>query len=98
MGKYTIISLEGCPYSMGAEELFEKSSAKFEIKRISYENKEKYKSDMNTFPQIHYERSNGDKILVGGLSDLKNLIQSTEIPPPKTIEYVLFKSIKKNFK
>jgi len=97
MGIYTIISLDGCPYSQAAEELFEKSSAKFKIKRISHDDKENYKSEMNTFPQIHYKRSNGSKILVGGLSDLKNLIKSTQVPPHNTIEYVLFKSIKKNF-
>jgi len=97
MGKYTVYSLEGCPYSMKAEQLFSDSSAKFKIIKVSQENKNEYKKDMNTFPQIYYERKN-EKILVGGLSDLNEIINSNEIPKQKNINYVLYKSVHKNFK
>lgn len=71
MGLYKLFSLEYCPYSRNAEELFKKSSAKYNVINVKQEEKNMYKTSfINTFPQIYYE-----EVLIGGLSELKLYIQ-----------------------
>lgn len=109
MGKYTIFSLEGCPYSMSAENLFKKlnNKNKYTIQRVSNYEKDKFKNNtehpMTTFPQIYYKRGN-DTIILGGLSDLqqwiddKNYLKVVKNPNEKKNLYILRKSINKHFK
>lgn len=106
MGVYKIFSLEGCPYSRDAEQLFKNSSAKYEIIKVLRNNKTEFqrtdKNPMRTFPQIFYER-NKDFIIIGGFDNMEKLVNNTPIQffkDPKYIKtkQVLEKSIKRRFK
>ena len=76
MNTLKIISLNGCGYSMAAEEFIKSinnDKMKVNIKRISQLEKNDYKNkDINTFPQIYFSNNNKD-ILIGGYEKLKEM-------------------------
>ena len=74
MGKYKLISLEYCPYSRNAEEIFKNSTAKYELVKVTSNTKKEYKTKfISTFPQIFYE-----ELLIGGVHELKMYINDPE--------------------
>lgn len=78
MSKYSldVFVLENCHYSNAALELIDNYNLKNKnIIKISYEDKEKYKTDLiNTFPQIYLKKNNTKgTLLLGGYNDLKEL-------------------------
>jgi len=74
---YAII-LENCPYSEAALELLTKENINFKSLKITFLEKEKYKTDsISTFPQIYLKKSrNNDTLLLGGYTDLKNFMDT----------------------
>ena len=81
MGKFVIYSLEHCPFSSKAEELFKQSSTNYKIIKISRKNSEKYKNSViKTFPQIYYfkkyGKDNRDKAVLGGYTDFSDMIET----------------------
>ena len=75
MYKIQIYSLEGCPYSMKAEELLNKYNniEVIKVKRIDKE-KIKQKNKMNTFPQIFLVKDN-KKIKIGGCDKITEILE-----------------------
>jgi glutaredoxin len=79
MNEIKIISLNGCPYSMAAENLIKnineganESNININIINVSYEDKIKYvKKEIKTFPQIYF-----NNILIGGYDDFNSLYLS----------------------
>lgn len=83
MKKLIIYSLEGCGYSIRAENTLRARNIDATINKVKYENKESIKqlNSMNTFPQIFLE-GGGERYLIGGNSDLDeiiNIIDTTKI-------------------
>jgi len=72
---FKCILLEGCPYSISANNLLKEFNIKSNIEWINNNNKDKYKTDkISTFPQIYLTKKNKiGKLLIGGYSDLKYL-------------------------
>jgi len=69
-----VISLDGCPYSQNTEKLLKEFKIPNNLIRINAMEKEKYKNNLiRTFPQIYLEK-NGQSILLGGNSDLEEII------------------------
>ena len=68
-----IISLEGCPYSISAENLLTNMKIKHNLIRIKYNDCDKYiTDDIQTFPQIYLKKNNSKgSLLLGGYDDLK---------------------------
>lgn len=73
MNELKVISLNNCPYSMGAEDIINniKKSDKVNviIIHVPYEDKEKYKKGvMKTFPQIYFNNK-----IIGGYENFKGI-------------------------
>ena len=76
MNEIKIISLNGCPYSMAAENLIKSINEEtnnldinINIINVSYEDKIKYvKKEIKTFPQIYF-----NNILIGGYDNFNEL-------------------------
>ena len=92
MTRIIVFSLEGCGYSMDAEnKLFGKN--KIKIIKVSHENKHKFKTKnkMSTFPQIFLQSKN-KMIKIGGNSDLTNLMHVVEDGKnKKDLDYIVDK-------
>jgi glutaredoxin len=72
--KLKVIVLENCPYSIAAAELLTNHNIEFKKIMVNQETKSKYKTDkISTFPQI-YIINNGNELLLGGYSDLEEII------------------------
>lgn len=72
MSNYTllIIVLEGCGYSKAAIDFLGTYNIKKKIIKVTYDDKEKYKTNsIQTFPQI-YLKKNNSTLLLGGYDDL----------------------------
>ena len=78
MGKFVILSLEYCPYSKKAEELFNNSNTSNKIIKIPQDEKDDYKVIMSTFPQIYYI-TNNDIALLGGLDNFKEMLNTNKV-------------------
>ena len=76
MDKIVIYSLNGCGYSRAAVNTLKENNIKHDIYHVDWDNKEDYKisNNMNTFPQIFYQKKNGSRVKIGGNSDLDNLL------------------------
>jgi glutaredoxin len=75
-----IYSLDGCPFSVKAENLLKEHNIKYEVLRVSHDLKEKYKIEnkMKTFPQIFIiEKTSKTKI--GGADTLLDFINISHI-------------------
>jgi glutaredoxin len=72
---FNAILLEGCPYSISANELFKNYNIKSNIIWVNSSNKELYKTDkISTFPQIYLKKYNSvGNVLIGGYNNLKDL-------------------------
>jgi glutaredoxin len=70
-----IISLEGCPYSIAAEELVKTKKIKHEIIKINHDDKQLHKNNkIDTFPQIYLRKDNSTgRLLVGGYQNLDKI-------------------------
>jgi glutaredoxin len=67
--------LEGCPYSKQLKDLLKEYNIKTEYINISWNDKDKYKTkEISTFPQVYMIDNNSKSILIGGYSDVKNII------------------------
>lgn len=73
-----LIILEGCPYSIALKQLLADTiSLKLvDIKNVSHENKEAFKTkEINTFPQLYLINNIDQKYyLIGGYDMTKNII------------------------
>ncbi len=74
-----LIILDGCPYSIALKQLLTDtiSLKSVDVKSVSHENKEKYKTpEINTFPQLYLISPHMDKktYLIGGYDITKNII------------------------
>jgi glutaredoxin len=89
MFKLKLISLDGCPYSMGAESFLNDLNIKYELVKVYQENKEEFKTkEIKTFPQVYL-----NNILLGGYDDLKELYDtlSSKTELDEMIEYLNIK-------
>jgi glutaredoxin len=69
-----VVVLENCPYSIAVVELLNNYKIKFNKIIVNNDNKHKYKTDkISTFPQI-YMINKDDEILLGGYSDIEEII------------------------
>jgi glutaredoxin len=75
-----IYSLNGCIFSIKAENLLKEHGLKYKVIKVSQSEKEKYKlkNKMKTFPQI-FIIENTSKINVGGSDILLDLINISHI-------------------
>jgi glutaredoxin len=72
--KLKVIVLENCPYSIAAVKLLNNYNIKFQKILVKQNNKEKFKTnEISTFPQI-YMINNNEQLLLGGYSDLEEII------------------------
>jgi len=79
MYQLKVISLQGCPYSQNTEKLLEQNKITYELIRITAMEKEKYKSNLiATFPQIYLTKNN-QSLLLGGNSDLEEIIKNIKL-------------------
>ena len=71
-----IIALENCGYSKKALDLLKNNNIDHHLTTISYEDKEKFKTDkINTYPQIYLTKQNNNgNLLLGGYDNLNNFI------------------------
>ena len=73
-----LIILDGCPYSIALKQLLKDtiSLKLIDVITISYENKEKFKTDeISTFPQLYLINSLDQKTyLIGGYDTTKSII------------------------
>jgi glutaredoxin len=70
-----VIVLENCPYSMAAVELLNNYNIKFKQINVNHNTKHKYKTDkISTFPQVYIIDKNNDNLLIGGYSDIEEII------------------------
>lgn len=69
------IILDGCPYSMMADELIRNNTSRFEILNVNHDNKNEYKNDnIQTFPQIYLKKYNSNfSELIGGYTEFKQI-------------------------
>jgi glutaredoxin len=73
--KLKVIVLENCPYSISASELLTNYKIKFDKIMVNNNNKHKYKTDkISTFPQIYMINQDKEEILLGGYSDIEEII------------------------
>jgi glutaredoxin len=77
MGKFVIYSLEYCPYSKKAVDLFA-NNKDTKIIHISQSEKSNYNEFMKTFPQIYYIKKD-DGCLIGGYDDIKKVIDTGKL-------------------
>jgi glutaredoxin len=75
MNKIKIISLENCPYSIAAEDFFNKKNLKFILIKVNQETKNNYKKKLDTFPQIYLVNNNKEKLL-GGFNKIQEINQN----------------------
>jgi len=86
MGKIIAYCREECPHSIKSSESLTKFKNKYNIDIVSVKNEDQIKNNLkkklkeiignhNTFPIILYETSKQKLLLIGGNSDLQNLIQ-----------------------
>jgi len=70
-----IVYLEGCPHSKASLDLLKSNNINHNLITVSYNNKEKYKTDfISTFPQIYLKKKNNNgSLLLGGNSDLQQI-------------------------
>jgi glutaredoxin len=73
--KLKVIVLDNCPYSIAASELLTNYKIKFDKIIVNNNNKQKYKTDkISTFPQIYIVNEDKKEILLGGYSDIEEII------------------------
>ena len=83
MDKIVIYSLNGCGFSKKAINTLKKNNITYEVFHIDWDNKNEYKknNNMNTFPQIFFQKKNSNRIKIGGSNDLDyllNIINNTK--------------------
>jgi glutaredoxin len=77
--KLFVYSLEGCGYSKACLDTLNNLNIEYQVIRVSYDEKEKYKipNVIETYPQIYLKKNNTKgSLLLGGYSDLKNIIDT----------------------
>ena len=73
--KLKVIVLENCPYSIAASELLSNYKIKFDKIMVNNNNKQEYKTDkISTFPQIYMINQDKEEILLGGYSNIEEII------------------------
>ena len=95
--KIEIFSLEGCGYSMAAEQLLKEHDIPFNRISVSQETKEHHKkiNEMNTFPQIFLNKSKKNRSKIGGFTELEAYIQiikilcKLDIQKQETVEHLI---------
>ena len=80
MSNYFIkaIILEGCPYSMKAEELLKTNNIPSDFIHINHNDKKNHKSHkISTFPQLYLKKyNNNGNLLIGGYNELNEFINN----------------------
>lgn len=90
MGEIIAYCREGCPHSINTSETLQKFKNKYKIKIKYIENNDLIKKsilnklhsiieDHSTFPIIIYKTTNKKLLLIGGNSDLQQLIQYVDM-------------------
>jgi glutaredoxin len=94
-----IYSLDGCPFSVKAENLLKEHTIKHKVIRVSQESKEKYKIEnkMKTFPQIFIIEKK-IKTKIGGADTLLDFINISHILKYNDISLIKLKRFFKIFK
>ena len=75
MYKIKIIRLEGCPFSMAAEKIFNEKKIQFKLLKVNQQNKDEYKINLKTFPQIYLLNSKKE-LLLGGFNNIQEINQN----------------------
>ena len=73
---YTLVAiiLDGCPYSIKAQNKLNDLKIKHKSSLIKQHEKDKYKThEISTFPQIYLKKDN-KSLLLGGYSDLEHIL------------------------
>ena len=83
-----IYSLDGCYYSQSLEELLNNKKIKYNLNRVSLENKSKIKdkNKMSTFPQVFLNSKNVD-YKVGGFDNISYILD--EINNKKNLDLII---------
>ena len=78
-----IYSLIGCPFSENGEKLLKEIN--HEVIKINHDEKQKWNviNGMTTYPQIFYRKSNGDKIKIGGYTELNSIMDKIKASTDK---------------
>jgi len=78
MDKIVIYSLNGCGFSKKAINTLKKKYITHEVFHVDWNNKDHYKksNNMNTFPQIFFQKKNSNRIKIGGSNDLDYLLNT----------------------
>jgi glutaredoxin len=95
MSKYYIhiVVLENCPYGESAINHLKTNKIHYTITTVDNSNKENYKKDMNTFPQIYIKKKHSNEsLLLGGYSDLMHAYNNLNINTQDTFmkKYINF--------
>jgi glutaredoxin len=95
MYQLKVISLQGCPYSQNTENLLNQLKIDYDLNRINAIEKDKYKSNLiSTFPQIYLTKNN-QSLLLGGNSDLEEIIKNINLKNINQIKFNLSKKYPK---
>jgi glutaredoxin len=71
---FTIVALEGCPYSMQSDDTLKTLSIPHKTIWVNSNTKQKYqRAEYSTFPQITFKEAGGHQIWVGGNDQLQAL-------------------------
>ena len=83
-----IYSLDGCYYSQSLEELLNNKKIKYNLNRVSLENKSKIKdkNKMSTFPQVFLNSKNVN-YKVGGFDNISYILD--EINNKKNLDLII---------
>ena len=89
MDKIKVISLNNCPFSMAAVNLFNEKNIKIKKKDVTSQEKENFKNnEIDTFPQIYINNS-GNDFLLGGFTDIQHINQNVyKIDLDTSIKYL----------
>jgi glutaredoxin len=82
MSKYYfhIVYLENCPYGKAALDELNQRKIRYTETSVNHTNKDNYKINMQTFPQIYLKKDkSNESLLLGGYSDLEYTIQNLNI-------------------
>lgn len=73
--KLKVIVLKNCPYSIAVVELLTNYNIPYKKIEVSQNNKHEYKTaKISTFPQIYIIKDKSEEYLLGGYSDIEEII------------------------